>query len=144
MDAMSRFMSKVVIVPGACWIWVAGVNQCGYGWFRANGKAVRAHKFIYERLRGPVPDGLVLDHRCRIRRCVNPEHLKPITRVENTLIGFAPTAQNARKTHCKRGHELAGENLGRRSDRPSERVCRACEAIRRVGEVQYERAEASA
>jgi hypothetical protein len=79
---------------------------------------------MYEALVGPIPDGLFLDHTCRNRNCVNPQHLDPVTNKENILRGEGSPAKNARKTHCKNGHPLKGENLVRGSK--GERVCRTC------------------
>ena len=94
-----------------CWIWRWYVHSSGYGMLRSGGKARYAHRVVYEQLRGPVPEGLELDHLCRVRRCVNPDHLEPVTRSENlrrSPITFA--GRNARKTHCIRGHEFTPEN----------------------------------
>ena len=94
-----------------CWIWRWYVHSSGYGMVRVEGRARYAHRVVYEQLRGPVPDGLELDHLCRVRRCVNPEHLEPVTRSENlrrSPVTFA--GRNARKTHCIRGHEFTPEN----------------------------------
>lgn len=73
---------------------------------------------------GPIPEGMDLDHTCRNRGCVNPEHLEPVTTQVNTLRGIGPTAENARKTHCKHGHPLEGDNLY--VDPEGKRKCRAC------------------
>lgn len=87
----------------------------GYGRIRGSVKGVEyhffAHRRIYEMLRGPVPDDLTLDHLCRVRHCVNPAHLEPVSNRENVLRGVGPTAENARRTHCRRGHPFAGKNL---------------------------------
>lgn len=108
-----------------CWIWTAHVESKGYGQFRQDGRSVMAHRAFYEMLVGPIPDGMTIDHLCRNRRCVRPEHLEPVTNRENVLRGTNRAAENARKTHCKNGHPLSGENValtngGRR------RRCRIC------------------
>ena len=87
-----------------------GVYGYGVASLGKAGSSGRAHKVVWERLRGPVPDGLVLDHLCRNRACVNPDHLEPVTQRVNSLRGVGAAAQQARKTHCKYGHEYTSEN----------------------------------
>lgn len=113
--------------PDACWPYL-GATSYGYGRHIVDTttKATRAaHRLAYESVHGPVPDGLVLDHLCRNRGCCNPAHLEPVTSGENTRRGYAPAAINARKTHCKNGHELTPENLCDQAD--GRRRCRICE-----------------
>jgi hypothetical protein len=100
---------------------------------RYAGRVRQAHRFAWELLRGAIPDGLTLDHLCRNRRCVNPDHLEPVTAVENTMRGQAPHAINARKTHCLRGHAFDEENTYVRSD--GARICRACVRARNTRKV---------
>jgi hypothetical protein len=76
-----------VDVRTGCWIWKRSLTAKGYGKLFVNGKSVTAHKYIYELHKGSVPDGLVLDHLCRNRNCVNPDHLEPVTQKENVLRG---------------------------------------------------------
>lgn len=82
-----------------------------------------SHRIVYEALIGQIPSGMVLDHLCRVRNCVNPQHLEPVTNRANILRGNTPSAENARKTHCQNGHLLAGDNLGFNKSR---RLCRTC------------------
>ena len=70
-----------------CWVWTASIRPNGYGEFRCNGRLTRAHRFAYEQMVGPVPEGLQLDHLCRNRACVNPEHLEPVTGSVNVQRG---------------------------------------------------------
>lgn len=124
----AKFMERVNITPD-CWLWLGYLNPGGYGNFYW-GAAVKAHRAAYTLFVGPIPDGLHLDHLCRIRNCVNPKHLEPVTHRENILRGIAPTSNKRRyleQTHCKRGHERIPENLNYRQGR---RVCRVCENIR--------------
>ena len=93
-----------------CWIWLGHLTQ-GYGRMYLNGRQIGAHKAAYEMFIGPVADGLQLDHLCRNRACVNPEHLEPVPPSVNILRGDGPPARNARKTHCLRGHVLSPDNL---------------------------------
>ena len=74
---------------GECWIWTASIRPNGYGEFRCNGRLTRAHRFAFEQMVGPVPEGLQLDHLCRNRACVNPEHLEPVTGSVNVQRGLA-------------------------------------------------------
>lgn len=102
-----RFVNKVEIDrETGCWNWTAHTLS-GYG--QLDHRA--AHRFSYEHHIGPIPDGLQIDHLCRNRRCVNPEHLEPVTQRENILRGEAPAAYLARQTHCKRGHEFTSDNI---------------------------------
>jgi hypothetical protein len=98
-----------------CWLWVGVRSSDGYGRFEIRNhqvsKVFKAHQMSWILLRGPVPDGLQLDHLCRVRHCVNPDHLEPVTMAENIRRGISPWGLNAQKTHCPRGHELMGPNL---------------------------------
>lgn len=123
-----RFWAKVEKAgPEDCWEWRAGKNTKGYGRFYLGGKRhIFAHRYSYELLVGPIPEGLVTDHLCRNPGCVNPAHLEPVTNRENILRGENQVAANSRKTHCIRGHEFTPENTYRPSTRPNGRQCREC------------------
>lgn len=119
------FWSRVSrLDPDSCWEWQAGRTPEGYGAFRFNGKNRLVHRLAYEWLVGPISDGLHLDHLCRNTLCVNPRHLEPVTARTNILRGFGPSAVNARKTHCHRGHPLDGENVYHWKDQRHCRICR--------------------
>lgn len=112
--------------PADCWVWRGLVGRWGYGrFYPSSDHGVMAHRFSYESVNGPIPDGLTLDHLCRITSCVNPAHLEPVTVAENLARGDAPPARNARKTRCLRGHEFTSENTYR-SGRGRHRSCRTC------------------
>lgn len=119
-----RFWRKVKFRSDDCWEWMAYRNQTGYGRIQVSSKPKRqvvAHRVAYERLIGPIPVGLTLDHLCRNRWCVNPKHLEPVTHRENTRRSpIAPAAINARKERCPRGH-IYDRNLG-----PTWRACSIC------------------
>lgn len=124
---LDRLLEKVSINPiSQCWEWTASLDKKGYGQFELNGRNRRAHEVAYELLRGIIPDGLEPDHVCKNTRCINPDHLEPVTHRENVLRGTSPMAINARKTHCGRGHELSGRNLGVRDG--GNRYCKRCSA----------------
>src|SRR5262245_17007433 len=109
-----------------CWVWKGSLSN-GYGILTdVNGKRVRLHRFLWERLNGPVPDGFQLDHLCRVRNCLNPDHLEVVTCRENVLRGIGPAAVNARKVICIHGHPFAGPNL--RINKRGDRACRTCVA----------------
>lgn len=123
-----RFWTKCIPEPNSgCWLWF-GCLVRGYGQIHAvSGKRVKAHRLSYEVLAGPIPDGLVLDHRvCQTPCCVNPAHLEPVTPHENMLRGKAPTAHNARKTHCAKGHpyDEANTYVSKKG-----RECRECHRV---------------
>ncbi|MEV4271931.1 HNH endonuclease signature motif containing protein [Micromonospora aurantiaca (nom. illeg.)] len=91
-----------------------------------------AHRIAYEMKRGPVPDGLELDHLCRNRRCVRPAHLEPVTRRTNLLRGETIPARLAERTHCRHGHEFTPENTYQWRGSRFCRTCRAAAQARRV------------
>ena len=123
-SAWDRFWPKVDV--GDCWEWTAATAN-GYGNFWVSDNTwKRAHLFAWEELVGPVPDGLELDHLCRNRLCVKPDHLEPVTRSENLLRSpVTQTAKWAARTHCDEGHELEDPGWGRG------RICRTCTNRRR-------------
>jgi hypothetical protein len=109
-----RVWSKVIkSEKGACWIWNSTLDGGGYGIIRTSGgdgRYVKAHRAVYELAVGRIPDGLQLDHLCKMRRCVNPEHLEPVTAQINTLRSDSPSARNAAKDSCKHGHVFTDDN----------------------------------
>jgi hypothetical protein len=122
-EPIDRFMAKVEKTD-SCWNWLAQLNEGGYGRFSYRLKMVAAHRWIFEHVNGPIPDGLQVDHLCRNRRCVNPAHMEAVTGQVNTLRGETRAARNAAKTHCPQGHHLEDVN-GRRICRPCLRAAQA-------------------
>lgn len=109
-----------------CWIWLGSIYSQGYGMFKSHGRRYVAHRVMYEHFKGEIPAGLTLDHKCRNRWCVNPDHLEPMSLRENILRGISPSAKHARQTHCKRGHLLAEPNLIHSKTKPNKRRCLEC------------------
>ena len=101
--ASERFWVKVIKTDN-CWLWQGSQDGYGYGQFWAQGHKISAHRFAYELLVDSISKGLTLDHLCRVRHCVNPGHLEPVTNRENVLRGEGRTAVNARVIHCPKGH----------------------------------------
>lgn len=124
--AEERFWEKVKRWdPDECWDWTAGHSPEGYGRFNATWRVPGyAHRFAYELLIGPIPDGYQIDHLCRNRGCVNPKHMEPVTQRMNLLRGTSPSAHNARVTACIHGHPFDEANTY--YPKRGGRFCRAC------------------
>lgn len=105
-----------------CWLWTGAKQSGGYGRFLADGKVTLVHRWTYERFVGSIPDGLTIDHACRNTSCVNPAHLRVMSREENSRLANT----NKDKTHCDAGHALTPENVYTPPKRPTVRDCRAC------------------
>lgn len=123
-----RFLAKVV--KGDCWEWIAFRDRDGYGKFfthKVNGYAVKeyAHRWSYSRWVGLIPAGMEIDHLCRNRGCVRPDHLEPVTDKVNNARSNSLSARRARQTHCRNGHELTPENV--RLSARNQRRCRICD-----------------
>lgn len=132
MTPLEKFEWHYIPEPmSGCWIWLGTIRKDNYGVFCywQDGAEHRglAHRLGWELMRGRVQDGFELDHLCRNRWCVNPDHLEPVVHSVNVSRGISIPARNSLKTHCWRGHELIGDNilLWRTS-----RVCRKCAQIR--------------
>lgn len=130
-----RFWAKVrVNADTDCWMWQRSLNPNGYGQFRVDPVPAGprgAHRVAYLALVGDVPDGMQLDHLCRVRACCNPAHLEPVSNRENSL----RSPLRGGKSHCIRGHELSGPNV-RLQTRGAfrRRECRLCARLRHSAE----------
>lgn len=123
---VEKFWSKVQKTPG-CWLWTGSLSSTGYGNIPVNppsSKSIGVHRLSYETSIGPIPDGLEIDHLCRVRHCVRPDHLEAVTHAVNLARSNSPAGLNSRKTHCSKGHPYDGDNL--RIDPNGQRKCRAC------------------
>lgn len=123
-----RFLTKIEVSDG-CWLWTAYTNKDGYACTKWQGKSALTHRVIYELAFGPVPEGLTLDHLCRRRNCVNPNHLEAVKHSVNLARGDGFDVGNAQRsrTHCPSGHPYDEANTylhrGKRS-------CKACALLR--------------
>jgi hypothetical protein len=115
-----HFMRRVLVTDDGCWLW-CGATVRGYGTYMKQGAAFIAHRYAYEQLVGPIPAGLDLDHLCRVRACVNPAHLEPVTRGENLRRGYAARGL---KSFCAQGHPFDEANTFQRKG--GGRGCRTC------------------
>lgn len=128
-DLSYRFfiIGRVKRVQSGCWEWQGNITPNGYGaWYGLKGPYEErlAHRISYRAFTGPIPAGLQIDHLCRNRCCVNPAHLEAVTRKVNILRGESSSAQNARKTHCPKGHPYEQGNIYRLAQ--GTRICRQC------------------
>ena len=109
-----------------CWIWLGIPDKDGYGRFRIRKSQMPAHRVVYEFMKSPIPVGLTLDHKCRNKICVNPNHLEPVTNKINILRGVGAAAINSRKTQCLNKHRLSSDNLVKSYLNKGQRVCAIC------------------
>lgn len=124
MSLPKRFVSKFVVnKKSGCWVWQASKRD-GYGRYHHDNKWTQAHRYAYEKLCGEIPPNLQIDHICRNRACVNPNHMEIVTQQENIRRGKSPFIINSQRTHCINGHEFNTENTI--IDANGYRRCRAC------------------
>ena len=125
-----RFWAHVDVSEG-CWAWAGARNSKGYGLYTPVRRGVfMAHRFAWESHVGPIPEGLQIDHLCRNRSCVRPDHLEPVTLQENIRRGAKSTA-----THCKYGHAYTSDNT-RLAIRDGARTCRACNRAHHIRQAE--------
>lgn len=121
---LNRFLGSTVDPDTGCWLW-DGATTVGYGRIKRNSRIDMAHRITYELFVGPIPENLTIDHLCRVRSCVNPAHLEPVTIAVNVMRGESLPARNARKTHCPQGHPYDDENTYV-NPTTGWRLCRSC------------------
>jgi hypothetical protein len=125
--------------PDACWLWQGWRDRDGYGQVGWRGRMTRAHRLAFVLAGSAIPEGLTLDHLCRVKHCVNPRHLEAVSHRTNILRGNTLAARNAATRQCPRGHPYEGDNLY--VNRAGRRVCRTCDRISsRAWQAQQRRA----
>lgn len=125
-SVFARFTDKYSVDDAGCWAWTAYTTPTGYGRLQVEGKSRQAHRLSYEHFNGPIPEGKEIDHLCRNRACVNPEHLEAVTHKVNTRRGIGGI-NNRSKTHCPQGHPYDENNTGTET---KGRYCKACKRER--------------
>lgn len=125
-----RLHARITGEPNSgCWLWLGPMLPNGYGKAQVKQKSYWVHRLFYQMYKGEVHAGRELDHLCRVRLCVNPAHLEPVTRRENVRRGISQFAAKMNSTHCVNGHEFSNENTMRKPD--GRRECRTCRLARR-------------
>lgn len=123
-SVLDRLMFRTALLPNGCWEWRGARNPKGYGNIRVDsyGPAKSAHRVAYAEMVGPIPGGLEIDHLCRNRACINPQHLEAVTRTTNIR------RVDQRKAVCKNGHAMTPANtrIYVTSTEMEARHCRAC------------------
>jgi hypothetical protein len=146
MSVVNRIMNRVQMIPEArgCWLWEGFETADGYGRVMYDGKSRFVHRVMYEAVRGAIPEGLVIDHLCRMRSCCNPDHLEVVTRLVNNQRGIYPPARYSLRDECSRGHRYAESGYytkrvysKRKGSVVEWRICKVCHndrrrAIRRI------------
>lgn len=128
-ESKQRFEERYWVNPKTgCWEWQLSLIKAGYGDFCFKMVKESAHRFGYRLYKGSIPKGMHIDHLCRVRSCVNAEHLEVVTPRVNSLRGESPMAKSARKTHCKNGHPFDEKNTFHQTgkDKKKWRNCRIC------------------
>jgi len=130
MEVLHRCMDKVEIDDNGCWRWWSTLDKKGYGRVLMDGSCQPAHRVMFMALVGPIGAGLEIDHLCRVRNCVNPWHMEPVTHAENVMRGTSFSVVNAAKTHCIHGHKFTPENTVPWGPDGRHRRCRTCIRVR--------------
>jgi hypothetical protein len=119
-DALPRHLKRnIVLGDGGCWLWTRSLNRDGYGWASLNDKTYEAHRLVYQLVNGDVDSGAVLDHLCRVRACVNPAHLEPVSNRENLRRSELTPSGMLHCAKCGAEFQVVGKSC-------KQRRCRAC------------------
>jgi hypothetical protein len=144
---IDRLLAKLQL-EGSCWIFTGADDGYGYGHFWVSeGVYAKAHRWLYEFLVGPVPEGLVLDHLCRRTKCCNPDHLEPVTQKENVRRSYSRSMMSVRTGRCLNGHEMTPENTYTRTRKSGPQVgqvsrsCKTCTRVQQTKARQLRRQE---
>lgn len=124
-----RFLKNTDFAEG-CWEWRGTDDGRGYGVINVEKIPYKAHRISFQLFYGHISPNLQVDHLCKNKRCVNPKHLELVTSQTNNLRSNSSSGVNARKTHCKNGHELGGENVYPSSIKRGFRMCKTCSLTR--------------
>lgn len=128
-NTLDDILRRIKVLDNGCHELLQPSEYDGYTRVSISGKIITLHRLVYEHRRGPIPDGLVLDHLCLNKSCCNPDHLEAVTNAENILRGTSAAAWFARRTHCDAGHPFFGSNLYIEPDTGARR-CRECRRIK--------------
>lgn len=133
---LTEFENRILKTDN-CWIWLGNIAPIGYGRYFKNGKSFYVHRISYELFKKPIKKGYHIDHLCKNRKCVNPDHLEEVTLSENVKRGTAYDKKR-NQTYCLRGHLFSKENTKINSQKA--RICKKCQRIRQksgLGKMTY-------